>query len=136
METFNQNLKLVVTGFSGNEGKSTICRHLLAPRIPNAELIAIETINNGSVGKKVRPEHFVKIIEQVILAESAIVDVGASNVEEFILRMSQQEGRCTKILIILFCLLLVTRNRRLDCSQAIACLKAPRRSQRKDYYSF
>ena len=38
-------MKLAVINFSGNVGKSTIARHLLAPRLPSARVIAIESIN-------------------------------------------------------------------------------------------
>ena len=92
MESFNRNLKIVTSNFSGNVGKSVVSQHLFFPRIPNSELISVESINAGSDGDVIRAEHFVKIIERVMLAESAIIDVGASNIEEFIIRMNQQEG--------------------------------------------
>ncbi|MBZ8143267.1 StbB, partial [Rubrivivax gelatinosus] len=38
-------MKVAVISFSGNVGKTTIARHLLAPRIPGAQLIAVESIN-------------------------------------------------------------------------------------------
>ena len=38
-------MKLAVISFSGNVGKSTISRHLLAPRLRGARVIAIESIN-------------------------------------------------------------------------------------------
>ena len=38
-------MKLAVINFSGNVGKSTITRHLLAPRLPGARVIAVESIN-------------------------------------------------------------------------------------------
>ena len=38
-------MKIAVINFSGNVGKSTVARHLLLPRIPGAELIAIESLN-------------------------------------------------------------------------------------------
>ena len=38
--------KIVVTNFSGNAGKSTISRHLLAPRMNNATVIPVESINS------------------------------------------------------------------------------------------
>ena len=39
-------MKIAVINFSGNVGKSTIARNLLAPRIPDAEVFAVETINS------------------------------------------------------------------------------------------
>ncbi len=38
-------MKVAVINFSGNVGKTTIARHLLAPRITGAEVISIESIN-------------------------------------------------------------------------------------------
>ena len=38
-------MKLAVVNFSGNVGKSTIARHLLAPRIPACQFVAVESIN-------------------------------------------------------------------------------------------
>ena len=38
-------MKVAVINFSGNVGKTTVARHLLAPRIAGAELIAVESIN-------------------------------------------------------------------------------------------
>ena len=38
-------MKVAVINFSGNVGKTTIARHLLAPRIPDADFIAVESIN-------------------------------------------------------------------------------------------
>lgn len=36
-------MKVAVINFSGNVGKTTIARHLLAPRIPGAEVVSIES---------------------------------------------------------------------------------------------
>ena len=38
-------MKIAVINFSGNVGKTTVARHLLAPRIPGAEVIAVESLN-------------------------------------------------------------------------------------------
>lgn len=38
-------MKLAVISFSGNVGKSTITRQLLAPRLPGGRVIAVESIN-------------------------------------------------------------------------------------------
>ena len=37
--------KVAVVSLSGNVGKSTIAKHLLLPRMPGAEFIAVESIN-------------------------------------------------------------------------------------------
>lgn len=38
-------MKLAVINFSGNVGKTTVARHLLAPRIPGCQVVAVESIN-------------------------------------------------------------------------------------------
>jgi len=90
------DLKIAVINFSGNMGKSTIVRHLLAPRMPNAEIFTIESINsdemeNNAQAKRMRGEEFGKLYARLLIVKSAIVDVGASNVEEFDLRMDEYE---------------------------------------------
>ncbi len=50
-------MKVVVMNFSGNVGKSIIAQHLLQPRIENAKLISVESINsNGINGETMRGE--------------------------------------------------------------------------------
>ena len=38
-------MKLAVINFSGNVGKTTVARHLLACRIPDCQVVAVESIN-------------------------------------------------------------------------------------------
>ena len=42
-------MKVAVINFSGNVGKSTIAKHLLASRMPNAMSYSVETINADEV---------------------------------------------------------------------------------------
>ena len=58
-------MKVAVINFSGDVGKTTVARHLLLPRITGAEIIAVE---------------------------SAVVDIGASNVEELLALMQRYRG--------------------------------------------
>ncbi len=39
-------LNIAIVNNSGNVGKSTICETMLKPRIPNAEVVKVETINS------------------------------------------------------------------------------------------
>lgn len=85
--------KLVVMNFSGNVGKSTVARHLLSPRVNNATLIAVESINSdGSQDEAVRGRQFGELIEALAVLDDVVVDVGASNVEDFIGQMKQYRG--------------------------------------------
>ena len=86
-------MKIVVINFSGNVGKSTVARHLLVPRLRNAQLIAIESINSdSSQDEAIRGKQFGQLQEAMALMEDAVVDVGASNVEDFINLMTQYKG--------------------------------------------
>jgi hypothetical protein len=86
-------MKLAVINFSGNVGKSTVARHLLKPRIPGAELIAIESINADSGDDQaLRGRQFGELQEYLQLAEDVIVDIGASNVEDLLSAMKRFRG--------------------------------------------
>lgn len=75
--------KIAVVNFSGNVGKSTLTKHLLAPRLPKCEVIQVESINTTNVdGEKVSGKHFKKVIEEIALHQNVVVDVGSSNVEQ------------------------------------------------------
>jgi hypothetical protein len=86
-------MKIAVINFSGNVGKSTVARYLLVPRLRNAQLIAIESINSdGSQDEAIRGKQFGQLQEALALMEDAVIDVGASNVEDFINLMTQYKG--------------------------------------------
>jgi hypothetical protein len=89
-------MKIAVINFSGNVGKSTVVRHMLAPRMPQAEVRAIESINaddaKDAAQKTLRGEEFGKLYAWLLSVDDAVVDVGASNVEDFIGLMSDYEG--------------------------------------------
>ena len=86
-------MKIGVINFSGNVGKSTVARHLLAPRMNNAQIISVESINSdGTEEDSVRGKQFGDLIEAIALMDNVVVDIGASNVEDFISRMAQYRG--------------------------------------------
>jgi hypothetical protein len=86
-------MKIAVINFSGNVGKSTISRHLLLPRLKDAELIPIETINSdGSDDEAMKGKQFGELLEGLALLDDAVIDIGASNVEDFINLMGQYKG--------------------------------------------
>lgn len=86
-------MKIAVINFSGNVGKSTVARHLLAPRLRSTQLIAIESINSdGSKDDAIRGKQFGQLQEALALMDDAVIDVGASNVEDFINLMTQYKG--------------------------------------------
>ncbi|MGF1871972.1 StbB family protein [Photobacterium indicum] len=81
---------IAVVNNSGNVGKSTICETLLQPRLKNSEIIKVETINSdGSDDVKFSAKEYDQILKKIDLSECAIIDVGSSNIEGFVLKMSE-----------------------------------------------
>lgn len=90
-------MNIVVINFSGNVGKSTLAAHLLKPRMNDAKLFSIETLNDDASREGVDVEtykgrQFNKLMEEIILEQNCIVDVGASNAEDFCQLMKQHKG--------------------------------------------
>jgi len=78
---------------SVNVGKSTVSRHLLAPRLGNAPIIAVESINSdGTNGPAVHGEQFGEIQEHLLKVDEAVIGIGASNVENFVNLMKSYSG--------------------------------------------
>lgn len=81
-------MKIIVAGISGNLGKSTLSAHMFVPRMKNAKLLVVESINQDTQGlvddsEKIRGEEFIKIYTQLVVNDDIVVDVGASNAEAF-----------------------------------------------------
>ena len=87
-------MKVVVMNFSGNVGKSVISSNMLLPRIKNAELVAVETINadEGSQALTIKAKQFRTLRDALFVNDSIIADIGASNVEETLGQMIKYEG--------------------------------------------
>lgn len=89
--------KVVVINFSGNVGKSTIAVHMLGPRMGEPRIYSVETLNvdasdEGVDVERVRGNRFADLVDEVMLQDHAIVDVGASNAEAFMKGMTLLEG--------------------------------------------
>ena len=90
-------MKIAVINFSGNVGKTTVAGQLLKPRMGNAPIFSIESLNldassDGLEVEKIRGKKFRELQNQLIQMDSVIVDVGASNVEDFLKMMQQVSG--------------------------------------------
>ncbi len=90
-------MKVAVLNFSGNVGKTTISGQLLKPRMGDAPIYSIESINAGADSdglkvEKMKGKKFGTLIDELMLIDSAVVDVGASNVEDFLKLMQQHSG--------------------------------------------
>ncbi len=87
------NMKVAVVNFSGNVGKSTMSRHLLSPRMNNAQIFSVESINSdGTQTESSRGRDIVKVQMEMMLADDAIVDIGSSNIEDVIAIWKQNPG--------------------------------------------
>lgn len=86
-------MKIIVINFSGNVGKSIVAQHLLKPRMEDSTIIAVESINSdGTQDEKIKGKAFTEIMDRALEHENVIIDVGASNVEEFLNQMKKSIG--------------------------------------------
>lgn len=90
-------MKVAVLNFSGNVGKTTVAGHLLKPRMGDAPIYSIESINIGADAdgldvEKMRGKKYGELVDELMTLDTAIVDVGASNVEDFLKLMQQFAG--------------------------------------------
>jgi hypothetical protein len=90
-------MKLAVINYTGTVGKTTVAAHLLAPRLGNAPIIAVESINEtaaslGASVEQIKGERFKDLLGKLLVADGLIVDVGASNSEDFLIGMAKFEG--------------------------------------------
>lgn len=86
-------MKIAVMNFSGNVGKSTVAKHLLLPRIANAEFVTVESINaDEGDGEAIRGKEFGELQERLMVIDAAVIDVGSSNVEDFVKLMRRYRG--------------------------------------------
>lgn len=82
-------MKIATVNYSGSVGKTVTTSHLLAPRIPDAEIIAVESTNESAADlgldvEQLRGGQFGRLFRKLLTAQAAIVDVGASNIEDFL----------------------------------------------------
>jgi hypothetical protein len=89
-------MKVAVVNFSGNTGKTTVSDQLLSPRM-KAPRYAIETINAGASDdaadiERLKGRQFGELQEWLMTTDDAVVDVGASNIEDFVKYMGQFAG--------------------------------------------
>ena len=74
-------MKIAVLNFSGNVGKTTIAAHLLKPRMGEAPVWSVESVNMGADAdgidvEKMKGKKFGDLAGELMLLDSAIVDVG------------------------------------------------------------
>jgi MinD-like ATPase involved in chromosome partitioning or flagellar assembly len=86
-------MKIAVLNFSGNVGKTTVARQMLAPRVGVDRVIPVETINSdGTEEDALKGKQFGQLSDALQLLENAVIDVGASNAEIFLQQMKMYRG--------------------------------------------
>jgi Flp pilus assembly CpaE family ATPase len=86
-------MKVAIINFSGNVGKTTIARHLLAPRIKGAEIVSVESANaDEQEADALRGKDFSHLQQYMLASDDLIVDIGASNVEDLMNLMRKFKG--------------------------------------------
>lgn len=95
-------MKIAVLNYTGSVGKTVIASHLLAPRLSNSQIFAIESTNEtaGDLGldiDQLRGEQFGQLFRELLILDNAIIDVGASNIEDFLDHMLKYEDSHAEI---------------------------------------
>ena len=91
-------MKIAVVNMVGNIGKSTIAAHLLMPRMKDKpRFFSIETINSGAEKdgisvEKMKGKQFGELTDEMMRCSSAIVDVGSTNLDDFLKQLQQFHG--------------------------------------------
>jgi MinD-like ATPase involved in chromosome partitioning or flagellar assembly len=86
-------MKILVASRSGNVGKSTIAKHLLSPRMGNAPVVPVESINSDdSDTDALRGKQFAQVQDLLLTVDNVVIDLGASNHEDFFGLMETYAG--------------------------------------------
>jgi len=90
-------MQVIMMNYSGNVGKSTLCRHLLQPRMKGADFYTVETVNADDFSdeevERLRGKQLGTIMPKLLgggasAGKDVIVDVGSSNAEAFVQRFA------------------------------------------------
>lgn len=95
-------MKVAVLNYSGSVGKTVIASHLLEPRIAGAEVIAVESTNESAAdlgldAEQLRGDQFGRLFRKLLTASALIVDVGASNIEDFLAELAKYDDAQAEI---------------------------------------
>ena len=88
-------MNIAVINYSGNVGKTTLVRHLLAPNLRDHTIVAVETINIDGHAKETLTTSGRKVgknIDDLIVNSDTIFDVGGSNIEGFLAELKKRDG--------------------------------------------
>lgn len=90
-------MKVLVANVSGNMGKTTIVKHLLCPRMPDAKVICLESINSGtdeipSAIHMNAEDEFRNLVDVLAIEDDLIVDLGSSESKQMIRKLKEYES--------------------------------------------
>ncbi|WP_429500472.1 StbB family protein (plasmid) [Robbsia andropogonis] len=89
-------MSIAIVNCSGNVGKTTVTRELLAPRLAHMSMRQVESINtDDSAGAPVEvmiAARFDELHADLMRGTDFLVDIGASNVEEYLNRLDASAG--------------------------------------------
>jgi len=93
-------MKITLINNSGNVGKTTIAREVLGINMPNAVIIEVETHNTGNAKyEKVFKEYYKinatdieDLYTKLVENEDIVLDIGASNILDFLKQLEQFAG--------------------------------------------
>ena len=90
-------MKILVANLSGNMGKTTLVKHLLSPRMPDARVVCFESTNAGSdeIESAIRlnaAEEFASLVDILAIEDELIVDLGSSESKEMIRKLKEYES--------------------------------------------
>lgn len=85
-------MKILVLNFSGNVGKSTVSHHVLSNKL-NCETISIDDVNKNPYPiTTMLSDEFEAIQDKIVFSDSLVIDVGASNIKEFMEKLKEYGG--------------------------------------------
>lgn len=84
-------MRIAVLNYSGNVGKTTISRDLLKYRMPDHQIVTVESVNSdGKETLVIRGDKGDDIYTEMLLNDNIILDIGSSNLESFIHSTEQE----------------------------------------------
>jgi hypothetical protein len=89
-------MKILVANLSGNMGKTTIVKHLLSPRMKDAQVVCLESINSGAneISTAIHlsaADEFGSLVDILAIQDELIVDLGSSESKELIRKLKEYE---------------------------------------------
>ena len=89
---------IATISLTGKSGKSVLANTCLLPRMPGATLFRVETINESGQAEsdieiqKLKGREIEQLLKGLSKVESAVVDIGTSNVESLLVGLAQDVG--------------------------------------------